>query len=106
MKREKDVPHIKILREVCDGFAFEFFRTKAGREAFEFLSRWAKIERWERLPVELFEPLLSIALESTPAGRKYLAQYAPSRAHAEAVVAAAPVDERTMLQSIAAACHR
>ncbi|MBV1858417.1 MAG: hypothetical protein KUG77_08390 [Nannocystaceae bacterium] len=105
MMREKDVPHIAILREVCDGFAHSFFRSRNGRDAIEFLERWAQAERWETLPVELFESLLKISTDSSPAGRKYLARRAPSRAYADNVVAAAPESERAQLCSIATACH-
>jgi hypothetical protein len=106
MRRTKDLPHIEILREVCEGFACTFFRTKDGREAFEFLTRWAKVEGWARLPPAVFDTLLSISLESTPAGRKYLVQHAPSRTHADAAVAAAPQSERAQLHSLVAVCHR
>lgn len=105
MMREKDVPHIAILREVCDGFTHSFFRSGNGRDTIEFLDRWAQAERWEALPAELFESLLKISTDSSPAGRKYLARRAPSRAHADRVVAAAPEGERAQLHSIATACH-
>ena len=95
---------------VIGGLAVGAFAASQGISLFSgdldlLVTPQEQAECWETLPAELFESLLNISTDSSPAGRKYLARRAPSRAHADSVVAAAPESERAQLHSIATACH-
>ena len=101
--RDKDVEHIRILRSLSEGFCLFFLESRPGRQAIEYLQRWARVEGWSSIPEDLFVELRGGAARSSPEARRYLVSKAGSRAQALAVSELAPAQEREALAAIVAA---
>jgi hypothetical protein len=99
INREKDEPHIVILRDICRSLALTFFADKSGRDSFEFLERWRKQEEWNCLPPDLVSELCLVTAGDL-AKVRYLLRLAPSKAAALVLVDAAPAGAHAGLKKI------
>lgn len=100
VNREKDQPHLPVLREVCEAAALHAFASQSDRTAIGLLGRWVAVEGWERLPQELFSELLRLAERTSAAGRRFLVSWCLDQADGKKVVAVAPPDERDTLRAV------
>ncbi len=74
MKREKDLEHIEVLRKTCEGLSRADLTKLSGRRALHSLRRWVESEGWGVIPAPVFGRLLDVAGQTSPEGRRYLAQ--------------------------------
>lgn len=85
---------------VCEDVVLTAFEVRPGREGVDFVRRWAAVEKWDQLPEPFFAELLSLATETTAAGRRFLAAESLSFDVGEALLGTAPAEEHSTLLAI------
>ena len=91
VRREKDLPHIEILRQFVEEEVVTAFREETGRKRLMPARRLLRVLGQEELPEHLAERLLDEA--RMPVDFRFLMGRVPSRALAERVLADSPEDD-------------